>query len=753
MMMTASLLWPSEGAINGDGLHLTILWLLTAIIAVIVQRRDNSESGDIRLSRTQLAATGSVILLLTGFWLSTWNVFHVHGDRRAALNLAFEWSGIAAVFLTIACLFRRQQSLHVIVALIIGLGTGTAALGIWQHHISYAQRTEWYLQQRAELDTALQSHDIQDSMKRSQLEGAFERMKIPLNGTERQLFEARLLDSSEPVGPFALANTLGGVVAVALVLLVAGVMQALQRQIRISVFNWCLTGGNVFLLTYCLLLTKSRTAWVGCIVGIMVLFGRQRFEKSAAAMAKLAVCASILLVATFGIGIATGAIDREVALEAPRSLQFRLLYWTGAAGVIKDNPMFGTGPGNFRQVYLPHKTVESSEDILDPHNILLDVWCSAGLVGLIALAGLFVCCLSATKLCRSRDLHPEKRLRRIPWPILKGVVAGTGLHLVWRWMNGADMWSNGTGDENLVLLIPLTACLLTPLIAHCLLFTESAASAALVCLVVHLLGAGGLQITVLGIFLLLLAALTIFGADQAASADRHTNGSRAVRRKKNSFCLLATLPLLAVTVLTVQFGLIPVQRSQRLLQLADVRKTHGDRKGTLDALNRAAQSDPFSVYSRQRLAQTLAYDFQQSMERYAQTGREIPDSKLQIPFDRVIASCNHLIDADQRAGTGYYFRSRVSNCFRGVIGNENDLFNSAHRDLRHAVECDPSSSELWFELADFQYKGGLFAEAATAAVKATNIDTVNHSWGHVDQFLAAKKLERLKLIQRSADNR
>ena len=62
MMMTASLLWPSEGAINGDGLHLTILWLVTAIIAVIVKRRDNSESGDIRFSRTQLAATASVIL-------------------------------------------------------------------------------------------------------------------------------------------------------------------------------------------------------------------------------------------------------------------------------------------------------------------------------------------------------------------------------------------------------------------------------------------------------------------------------------------------------------------------------------------------------------------------------------------------------------------------------------------------------------------------------------------------------------------
>ena len=752
MMMTASLLWPSEGAINGDGLHLTILWLITAIIAVVVKRRDNSESGAIRLNRTQLVATASVILLLSGFWLSTWHVFHVSGDRRAALNLAFEWSGIAAVFLTIACLFRHQQSLQTLVALMIGLGAGTAVFGIWQHHVSYVQRAEWYQMQRSELDTVLQTNDAQSSMKRSQIESEFERMKIPLDGTERQLFERRLLDSSEPVGPFALANTLGGVVAVALVLLVAGVMRALQRQIRFSVFRWFLTGGTVFLLTYCLLLTKSRTAWVGCVLAIVVLFGRQRLGKSAAGLAKLAACAAILLATTFGIGIATGAIDREVVLEAPRSLQFRLLYWTGATGVIRNNPIFGTGPGNFRQVYLRHKTIESSEDILDPHNILLDVWCSAGLVGLIGMTGLFACCLTATKLFRRRDLRLEKRPRQIPWPVLKGVVAGTALHLMWRWFNGADMWSNGIGNENLVLLIPLTACLLTPVIAQGLLFTQSAASAALICLVVHLLGAGGLQITVLGMFLLLLTALTIFGADQAAPADRHTNGPRTVGRMNNGFCLLATLTLVAVTVLTVRFGLLPVQRSQRQLQLANVRKTHGDRNGTLDALSRAAQSDPFSVDSRQQLTQTLAYDFQRSVGRYALTSREIPDNSLQVPFDRVIASCNHLIDADRRAGTGYYFRFRVTNSFRGVSENENNLFNSAHRDLRQAVECDPSNSELWFELADFQYNSGLFAEAATAAVRATRLDAVNRSWGHVDQFLATEKLKRLKLIQRSGDN-
>ncbi len=690
-----------------------------------------------------------MVLLLVGFWLSTWNVFHVHGDRRAALNLAFEWSAIVAVFLTIACRLRHQRSLQSIVALVIGLGVGTAVLGIWQHHISFAERAEWYQQQRSELDTVLQNRDIQSSLKRSQLEDEFERLKIPLSGSARQLFERRLLDSSEPIGPFALANTLGGILAVVVVLLVAGVLQSLQRQVRISVFNWCLIGVSIFVLAYCLLLTKSRTAWVGCSVGTMVLIGRQRLGKSATGLARFAVGASILVAVTLGIGIATGAIDREVAVEAPRSLQFRLLYWTGAAGVIRHNPVFGSGPGNFRQMYLRHKTVESSEDILDPHNILLDVWCSAGLVGLIGLVCLLACCVSATRQFRIRDLRSEKRQQKIPWPLVKGILAGTGLHLLWRWINGANMWADGIGSEKALLMVPVAACLLTPLIARCLLFTQSAASAALACLVVHLLGAGGLQITVLGIFLVLLVALTLFGADQSVGAVKQTANARTVRGMTTSVRLLAALLLLAATVSTIRFGLIPVQRSQHQLHLANVRKTQGDRNGTLDALNRATESDPFSVDSRQQLMQTLAYDFQRSVAQYAQTGRESPDNALQESFDKVFESCNHVIDADRRAGTGYYSRSRVANSFRRVSDSDNDLLMDAHRDLQRTVGCDPSNSELWFELADFQYDVGLLADAATAAVRATEIDTVNRSWGHVDQYLATEQLERLTLIQRS----
>ncbi len=52
-----------------------------------------------------------------------------------------------------------------------------------------------------------------------------------------------------------------------------------------------------------------------------------------------------------------------------------------------SSPFFwwGVGPGNFGGPYLKYKLPESSEEILDPHNLFLEVWATAGFWALLAL--------------------------------------------------------------------------------------------------------------------------------------------------------------------------------------------------------------------------------------------------------------------------------------------------------------------------------------------------------------------------------
>ena len=97
----------------------------------------------------------------------------------------------------------------------------------------------------------------------------------------------------------------------------------------------------------------------------------------------------IAAVLIIGLGVviaaATGGLDMAVLSEAPKSLTYRLEYWQSTLATIREQPWLGTGPGNFRDHYLKHKLPASSEEIADPHNLMLDVWANAGTIGLIGL--------------------------------------------------------------------------------------------------------------------------------------------------------------------------------------------------------------------------------------------------------------------------------------------------------------------------------------------------------------------------------
>src|SRR5262249_9645859 len=96
-------------------------------------------------------------------------------------------------------------------------------------------------------------------------------------------------------------------------------------------------------------------------------------------------------------GLATGRLDREVLTQSGMSLRYRWEYWQGTWGVLTHGapdlrtalgaPTFwsGVGPGNFRAAYLRTKLPQSSEEILDPHNLFLEVWATGGFWALLAL--------------------------------------------------------------------------------------------------------------------------------------------------------------------------------------------------------------------------------------------------------------------------------------------------------------------------------------------------------------------------------
>lgn len=748
-LLALSFSWPSEGAIQGDGAIRALLWLVAAA-AVGIMGIDRSVAAG-SASKFSLVA---VLFLCGGLWVSTWQVFEGGGDRRAALNLCFEWTALLSAWWLAVRLIEAGQH-EMIAKAVVGLSVGAAVLGLLQHHIIYPQRAAWYLEQRNLIDAA----GAIDAAQARDVRTDFARMNIPDSGPERALFENRLLHSTEPVGPHALTNTLGGQLAVALVLLVGGVLQ--QRRSARAVVVGVIVG---LVLAYCLVLTKSRTAWLGTFAGIFVLIVLQRQSagwRVAQSARRLMFVAVLLLAVSVTAAVATGALDRKVISEAPRSLQFRLMYWIGTAGVLKEQPLFGTGPGNFRQPYLKHKPDEASEQILDPHNILLDSWVSGGLLSLFGMLLLIASVVSAIKrLSESRatnssaasdgilPANPDRRTaafekRNLIVGCAIALLLAAGGHVI----SGGDLPWESSGPLNWqdgLWIVPLVALVFAAVVPANASIVSAAAG--LTALLVHLLAAGGLQISALMLLLLLLHAAVVTGIPQrpAAAEIRPENqlGARAMTRR---FPIVAVGALIAIAAM-IRSMVIPVEAAARETQVALWHRQNADFDATTKSYRDAVAADPLDPKRHQQLADHLAYVLTGKIRR----GIRVTAPEMVRLRTDVLATIDRWLAVDEKSWQAWRLKASVNNlCGRAARNSgdfSDDLLTAAVHDWQQVISLYPGNSTAWGELAETAWENSQPEIARSAAERALKLDQINHQWGHQDRFLPPQTQKRMQQI-------
>ena len=146
-------------------------------------------------------------------------------------------------------------------------------------------------------------------------------------------------------------------------------------------------------LVLCLELTKSRSAYIGLAAGVLVLAWRERHRVSRRTLLIAAAIAAAVVIALAAAGLMTGRLDKLVLTQSGKSLRYRGEYWIGTWRAINSSSQSfwkGFGPGNFGAPYVLHKLPEASEEVQDPHNFALEVWATAGLWAVVALAGALV---------------------------------------------------------------------------------------------------------------------------------------------------------------------------------------------------------------------------------------------------------------------------------------------------------------------------------------------------------------------------
>ena len=721
-------LMPAESTASGATLWLVAGWLLLAMIWSLSRLRRWPLS-PLRLDRIDLAVT---LLVTPQIVSATWLIATGDGNGRAATNMVCEWISLLLAFVLLRRWFSKPADYHALTRVALAVVVSLSVLGIWQHHVGYRRAITSFQVLQDELDTAVRSRNISTARRlRAELAAA----GIPLEGPARQLWERRLRDSREPYALFALANSLGGLLA-ALLIYSLGLLPAWKHSVwpetsRGGFFSR-LSPATIFLVTgfllisYCLLLTKSRTAWVGFAAGGVLLVGGRamRWVKEHPGRVTLGASVPVLLVVA---AFWTGGIDREVFTEAPKSLSYRFEYWKGTLGVIADRPLVGTGPGNFRQHYLAHKLEESSEEITDPHNFLLEATATAGLIG---LAGLVACIGLILTGGRQRKTAPsanagEQRDRDVPSGIIAlGGVFGFVLAMVPGWLleGGLDTRLAFVAAGFIVSLTGLPAACPDPTIQR------RATLAALVTLLVHLLGAGGFSRPAL----MQLALLLVIGWRPWPNREHVSNSAPRPARLAAIGCGVG---LLLVTLLAVN----PVFENSVAVQQADNALLLRGRPGeAARLLHHAQQVDRLDPAPSRKLARL----------RIEQAGRDAASDEV---FDQAIRAATETSLRDPHNWISAHDRARaVQRKWQrhrddGVVREEMIDWGKA------AVDRYPSNPRLHAWLAETLAETGRASHAAREARQTIRLHQLLQSRGHVDKLLSRERLAQMQSLVQAAD--
>lgn len=657
------LLFPSDDALSGTGRT----WLLVEMSAGV-------------MAAAQFATHGWPASF--GWRVVPWLIFLAVLGRGAcfaechypAMIGFWEWVGALGVW-WLAVAVSRTSHRDNLFAAVLALGLGQAALSFWQVGVEFPATRERYLR-----------HD-------PKVLAEMREMGIEPGSEGDALFRERLM-STEPFGSFAHPNTLAGFFVLALPM---GVIACRRRDGRVAPILMV----TAILIAIALALTKSRSGWIGAAAALALLEatsprGRRWWD----AGRRWIIGAGAIGLLIVGILASAGLLDGLVVKESFKSMSYRWEWWQASVKVFEESPWWGVGLGNFRPRYLSYKLPFSSEEIVDPHNFLLEWACVAGGVGLAAywamLGSELVAAWRASR-TTSRRTGAIGRLGLGWW--LAGLLAAAGVVIaqpeIWILPHGLLLFSIAWGVIGLCW--PWNELDSTEL--------SRGAWSAVIGLHLNELAAGGVAVP--GLMLAcwgLLGGSGPFAPDQAGEMSSRES-SPALPKLFRWMGLPIALGCLAIYALSS----VPHWRAEHHKQMA--RNEQGSRQGSRlrEAALESENPDDWSAYARW-LAGRMAQ----------QKGRD-----AELTYREAEASGLRAIELEPRRADHYWMLARLYEV-AFIAGLDPEGLSKAIRRLEETVRRYPNSAVRQWDLGRVLERAGQTENARQAYEAALRLDQTPH---------------------------
>ena len=441
LIIAARQLFPSIDAETGSGsLFVLAAWALGLLVLVHC------------LLRTGPSATipAAFIALVA---LSTWRA----GYRYPPMHMLAEWIGVLCVWAAVRRSTGPSAMMHPGM-LIVVLAVAESMLTWRQVKFTIPELLEQYRRGDPSVMRDLANIGVEPGF----------------------MFQARL-EAELPWGTFGHTNALAGFLLLTVPFLVALAVPAWTAKANGRMWAARLLGAIAIVVVISALgLTKCRSAWIGVVASLAMM---------AAASASVR---AVVIRRWPWAAVALGALVVAFVWKGGNSLEsfrYRLEYWRGTVPIIAENPWVGVGWGNFRDHYLPHKLVESSEEIADPHNFFMEIAAVAGIPAAVAYVWWLITTMIG--LLRSNPDDPGRSSSKrspVQWLGLAAIILCAAGIVVF--LGYSSSWSE-IGGWGIVVAILATLALEqlspTPTIHE----WRIATAAAMFGLHVHLLAAGG----------------------------------------------------------------------------------------------------------------------------------------------------------------------------------------------------------------------------------------------------------------------
>ena len=678
---------PSEAAATqGTGMVLVVLWLitLTAWDAAGMLRGAMIlywSWADVAVGCLVGACCLSALLPRTG------------SSPRYTLNMMWTWVGLGVGYWLVRQLARDFATRRMLLSVMTGLACSLALFAVFQYAYSLPQTRLAY-----EKDPAA----VMDELG----------IDAPEGSRERTQFENRLA-GTEPFATFALTNSLAGFVVAWLIVAIGLGVHFGQRRGLQSWDTWtCL--GVTLLLAVCLLLTKSRSAWLAGAAGLVAMAYVTRGRGGplrVSRMGAVVVAAGAVLAFLVFLG---GGLDAGVLTEAPKSLRYRIEYWQASRAMIADYFWLGCGPGNFQQFYTTYKLPAASETVRDPHNFIVEIWATTGTFGLIAL--LAVVSLAGRQLLATPATSSGEPQRTMARAGLVGGLVGAAMAFPIGLLEGFPP------DAFLMFVgLPVGAVVSLRLYRPHLdgdaprwLF-----SLPLVVLLINLLAAGGIGFPAVAQSVWLLLALSL---NHAAQADHAARVPRPA-------AIGATLLVLALVVACEITAYRPILERRAAEDEALALQQRGHSVRAEQALLTAAREDPWSHEPWQKLAMVRHY-------RWLATRDPHDYSQFRQAAAEALARCGHSSALNRQFGNLALTMYRLD--------PRPELLQDAVMFYEESVKLYPNSNILRAQLA-WAYR--VAGETGRSLAEADHAWELDHQNPHVEQALKNQTIHnRVDLI-------